>query len=131
MFVDSAGPAVMPGTVWTAAIGAEPVVVDRMALRSTALAADETVDTAGPAVGEAAGVVGRGRDPIISVRIEPNPCVIGVPPVRSVEIPVAPISERRSTPFGVVAFNSIKLSNLVFLTFGGLPDAHCFCRVRT
>src|SRR5437870_13847997 len=99
-----------------------------------AIAADEFVDSAEAAiVREAADAVGTaGTDPIISIRIEPKPCVIGAEEfVDSAGVPVVAISERISKVFCVVAFSSIKLSNLVFLapgppsTLAGLPELHC------
>ena len=88
-----------------------------MALRSAAFGADEFVDSAEPGtVREAVDVAGApAAHPIISVRIEPKPCVIGDDEfVESAGVPVAAISERISKGFCVVAFSSIKFSNLVF-----------------
>ena len=82
------------------------------------MAADKFVDPAEAAtVREAVDAVGTaGTDPIISVRIEPKPWVIGDNAfAESAGVPFVAISERISKAFCVVAFSSIKLSNLVFL----------------
>ena len=74
---------------------------------------------------EAADGIGT-ADPIISVRIEPKPCVLCDNEfVDSAGVPVVEISERISKAFCVVAFSSIKLSNLVFLVCLASGLAYC------